>query len=183
MAVGLIVAIVIVIVLVAILIPLGMWIGRRARGSLELQVPNRHLRPGETIEGMVQLTAKRDLGPGRLFTSLVCTEEWWEWETDHDGDRTREKKRREVYRDDLDLQRELAMTGGSNQVFPFALPTPYDDRSEPAPQATSTWGRLVSALGEMTRRDSEFIWEVEARYDIPGLDLKASERINLHLEL
>jgi hypothetical protein len=182
MAIGIFIIFFVVIAAVVILVPLGIWLGRRARGSIALQVPNRQLQPGEMADGLVHLTAKRNLGPGSLSVSLVCTEEWREWVTDHDGDRTRETRRREAYRHDIDLDQQLAMEAGTNQVFPFALQTPQH-RHQPAQQPGSTWGRLVVTLGEMGSRNSEFIWEIESRYDIPGLDLVASERLNLDLEL
>lgn len=176
----LIVAVVVAVIVVAIGVPVGIWLGRKGRGSMELRVPNQAFGPDQYIEGLVHLEAKKDLGPGRVHAALVCTEEWTEWNTDADGDRTRRNRSREIYRHPVDVASQFAMRAGDHQTLQFTLPTPSNrERNEPS----SGFGRFLQSAAEAFGRNSTYKWEVETRYDMPGLDLKDSRQISMHIDL
>lgn len=169
--------IVVVLAAVAVGVPLYLWLGRRARGSLRLDIPAATYRPGDYIEGTVHLEAKKELGPGRVVVSLVCTEEWWEWDTDSDGDQTRRRRTKEVYRHEIDVVANLSVGAGERRPVPFTLPTPPP--TIPGGQQRSGILGFMKSLAEIIQPDRDQIWEVEARYDIPGLDLVGDRRIDL----
>ena len=176
------VALIPLLIVVAILIVVGgilfFIFGQRLKGGIILSLDGGHFRPGHDIAGVLTVTAKKALGPGNLVTSLVCIEEWWEWDTDSDGDRTRRKKTREVYRQVVDLAPNLSMGQGEVQTVPFVLRTPQ-------PQDTVNrddepgWMQTLRQIGSAFSPDREIYWKVEGRYDIKGLDITAEEKIPL----
>lgn len=170
--------VVIALVLVAIAVPLLFWLGRRGRGSMQLRLSGHSYGPGQVIDGMVQVEAKKDLGPGRVSVSLVCNEEWTDWDTNSDGHQTRRERSREVYRHEVDVMHNLTMGVGDRQVLPFTLPTPAD-RDQP----DSGFGRFMESIGGMFRAGRDYRWYVESRYDMPGLDLKDRRGVNVHIDL
>lgn len=179
MAIILVVALVAVVV-VAIGVPVGIWLGRKGRGSMRLQLPNQGYGADQFIEGLVHLEAKKDLGPGRVHAALTCTEEWTEWDTDADGDQTRRDRSREVYRQPVDVANQFRMRAGERQTLQFTLPTPSSrERNEP----TSGFGQFIQLVGGIFGHDKTYKWEVETRYDMPGLDLKDGRQISLHIDL
>ncbi len=57
-----------------------------SRGSLEFDLPSRRHQPNDVIQGALHVQAdKKDLGPGRLFVSLVCEQLWQERRRNDDG--------------------------------------------------------------------------------------------------
>ena len=128
----------------------------------------------------MHMEAKKDLGPGRVMASLVCNEEWIEWDTDANGHQSRRERSREVYRHDIDVAHQFSMRAGDRQTLQFSLPTPSDrERNEP----TSGFGRFLQTIGDMTRGGRDLNWSIEGKYDIPGLDLKDSRRVALQIDL
>ena len=178
-------SLVLVVVVLAVIAIVGLVLfltrGQRLKGGIELSLGSTHFGPGQDIAGVLTVTAKKPLGPGRLFTSLVCIEEWWEWETDSDGDRSRQKKTREVYRHDLDVAHDLSIGQGQRHTAPFVLPTPQpqdtvDDGDTPG------WLKALATIADSLSDDREAHWKVAGRYDIKGLDLTTEQRIPLTYE-
>ena len=157
--------------------------GQRLKGGLTLSLGNSHFSPGQDIAGVATVTAKKPMGPGRLFVSLVCTEEWYEWETDADGDRSRRKKTREVYREDVNLDSSLTMQQNGTHTAPFVLRTPQPQDTVVPDEDLPGWAKALKAVGASLQPDVEVHWTVTGRYDIKGLDLTADQRIPLNYEL
>ncbi len=181
-----VVVVVIIIALVVGAIGGGLMLafGHRLKGSIELALQGsgggQYFEPGQPIQGIMTVRAKKDLGPGRLFVALVCTEEWSEWTTDSDGDRSRERRTRELFRHDVNVEPRFSIGKGDTQTAPFVLPTP--PVSDAANQESSMPGwvqAMVDVVGSLSRDDRETYWEVTGQFDIPGLDLIKRERIPL----
>lgn len=157
--------------------------GSKLKGELRLDLGNPMVAPGRDIAGVVTIAAKKALGPGRLYVSLVCTEEWWQTETDSRGHTSRTRKREEIYRHDVDVAHDLVLAPGGRHTAPFVLPTPQPQDTVGQDPDRSTFGRALDLLSDALSPDRDTHWSVEARYDIKGLDLKDEERIPLHYDL
>jgi hypothetical protein len=174
-----IVAVIVVALLLAVGIPLSMWLGRRGRGTLRLELPGDIHRAGDEIRGTIHLEAGKELGPGTVVASLVCTERWWERDDDGDGNQTRRERKKEVYRHDIDVAEDLSMLAGERRPIPFSLPTPPPTPPSTAADQPSGFRQFMTSLAEIGRSGREQMWEVRARYDIRGLDLVGERRIDL----
>ncbi len=179
---GVVLFLVIIVVVIAIILVFVTKLGQRFKGNIVLSLGNSHFAPGQDISGIITVTAKKELGPGSLVTSLVCIEEWYETTTDRDGHQSRDKKTKEIYRHDLELDRSLTMQAGGQQAVPFVLPTPQPQDTVASDRDAPGWQRALRAVGDMLSPDRETYWEVEARYDIPGLDLTSEQRIPLYYD-
>lgn len=158
--------------------------GQRLKGRLVLTITNQAYNPGDVMEGVMVVSSKKDLGPGRLYAALICNEEWYEWETDANGQRSREKQSQEVYRYEVDIDPHYSTGAGQEQTMVFSLPTPIErtvDEPGQFDDSRSGWlgtlGNIIESLGS---RSSEYKWKVEGRYDIKGLDLTDSESISFN---
>lgn len=160
---------------------MGLFSGRK--GSVELSVTNRVYNPGEEIPMSVHLTTKKDLGPGRLFVALVMTETVRR-QVERDGRTRTESKTSELFRHEVDLAIDASFPDGTDLSFDGYIPVPAapsdDGRQLPgdAPGWVGTLVDVASALSS-TRREKD--WYVEARYDIPRLDLKDRHKISVNL--
>lgn len=150
------------------------------KGTLELEVTDQLYRLGDEVDGVVTISAKQDLGPGRLFAALVCIEEIAEWRTDRDGRRIRETKRRELWRREADLGVREVFSSGSVDTKLFTLRLPFEDARETPHADTPDWAHgVVAVLDALKNRERNFIWEVSARYDIPKIALADYQKISV----
>jgi hypothetical protein len=170
----LVLVLIVLAVIVAVAVALVFRFGQRSKGSIALDLSAGSYQAGDLIQGVIHLEAKKALGPGRLLASLVCTEKWWEWDTDADGDQTRRERTREVYNHGVEVTRDLSLMAGEQRPIEFALPTPPP--AIPGQDPSGVVGFIKSVAGAL-KGDRERIWTVEIRYDIPGLDLTESRRI------
>ncbi len=72
----------------------------------------------------------------------------------------------------------LTMDAGERRTIPFSLPTPPPDI--PTDQPTSKVMEILTSLSEIMRADRDQRWDVEARYDLRGLDLVGDRRVNFY---
>lgn len=166
---------------------MGLFSGRK--GSLDLTVTNRAYNAGEEIPLSVRLTTKKDLGPGRLFAALICTETTRrnvqrrnsDGSTRHGTD----TDTREVFRHEVDLAIEASFPDNTDQVFTANLPVPQgpaEQQQSALPGEVPGWvGALVDVASALNDARSETRWYVEARYDIPRLDLKDKQEISVNV--
>lgn len=164
---------------------MGLFSGRK--GSLDLTVTNRAYNAGEDIPISVHLTTKKDLGPGRLFASLVCTETTWRRVTERraDGSTTSRNKSETtvIFRHEVDLAIEASFPDNTDQVFTTNLPLPAlpAETVPEMPDAPGWVGTLVDVASALSDARRETKWFVEARYDIPRLDLKDKQDISVNI--
>lgn len=164
---------------------MGLFSGRK--GTLDLTVTNRAYNAGEQIPLSVRITTKKDLGPGRLFASLICTETTRRNVTRRNSDgstrNSTDTDTREVFRHEVDLAIEASFPDNTDQVFTANLPVPpAPAEKNVVPGEVPGWvGTLVDVASALSdaRRDTR--WYVEARYDIPRLDLKDKQEISVNV--
>ena len=156
---------------------LGLFIAARMKGKLVLALNKGGYAPGEIINGDLQLITKRAIEGNRLFVALVGYEEVRRRVTDSDGKDEIKTERHEVYRDELDLIGAGHMPAGTEKSLPFQLGTPNLRAGEANPGGLI--GAAAGALGSMMGTGRKMIWEVQARYDVKGVDLKTKKRITV----
>lgn len=178
MAAGLLLVLIIGVLVVGALVFLFLKLAPGLKGDIALHLGNTSFGPGQEIVGTVTVTAKKPLGPGRLIVSLVGIEEWEEWETDHDGDRTRRSRQEEIYRHDIELTQALSLNPGDRHDAAFVLPTPQPQDSVSAADDQG-WIKALKVVAEAFGDDRETYWQVIGRYDIKGLDLNEAQRVPL----
>ena len=103
------------VILVIVLVFLGVYLAARMKGKLELTLAKGGFAPGEIISGELKLTTKKQLEGTRLFVALVGYEEVKRRTTGSDGHMKTETDRREIYRDELDVEGP----GMERQSLPF----------------------------------------------------------------
>ena len=170
------------VILAVILIFLGLFIASRMKGKIELTLTKGGYAPGETIQGNLILTSKKDLEGTRLFVALVGYEEVKRRYRDSEGNSKSETKRHEIYRDELDLEGAGPVIAGASQSYPFQLNTPPVANTQLAGEGGDSMigkaaGALISAIGDTV--DRRKIWEVQARYDLKGIDLKTKKKVTV----
>lgn len=170
------------VILAVILVFLGLFIAARMKGKIELTLTKGGYAPGETIQGDLLLTTKKDLEGNRLFVALVGYEEVKRRYRDSDGNSKTETKKHEIYRDELDLEGADPVVAGSSQTYPFQLNTPPASNTQMADGLGDSMigkaaGALISAIGDTV--DRRKLWEVQARYDLKGIDLKTKQKVTV----
>lgn len=160
---------------------MGLLSGRK--GAVELSVTNRAYNPGEEIPMSVRLTTKKDLGPGRLFVALVMTETVRR-RVERDGRTRTESKTSELFRHEVDLAIDASFPDNTDLKFDGYIPVPAAPTADgrELPGEVPGWvGTLVDVASALSTAQREKKWYVEARYDIPRLDLKDRHEISVNL--
>jgi hypothetical protein len=169
------------VILAVILVFLGLFIASRMKGKIVLTLTKGGYAPGETIQGELLLTTKKDLEGNRLFVALVGYEEVKSRYIDSDGDSRTETNKHEIYRDELDLEGAGPVIAGASKPYPFQLNTPSGNTQMAGEGGDSMLGKaavaLISTIGDSANRRK--IWEVQARYDLKGIDLKAKRKVTV----
>ncbi len=168
------------VLLVVVLIIVGVIVAARMKGKLELVLPKGGYAPGEIIHGELKLTAKKDLEGSRLFVALVGYEETTRRSSSGGGSKT-ETVRHEIYREEHDLEGPGTVPAGTEKSYPFQMGTPNSLGAGGA--GSSSLGMagevLAAGLKMLGNTNRKKVWEVQARYDIKGIDLTAKRRVTV----
>jgi hypothetical protein len=177
--------IIIAVILAVILSIAAYFIARSMKGKLEITLVSRGFRGGETVSGTVTFLSKKNLELRRLYVALIGYEI-----VDHYGsDGKKDTRQREIYRDECTLEEPQTIPGGFQKSYDFAIIAPGGNNAETQiPGASSTVatvvGTAVQVLGSLggfghsgNRRHE---WKVEARADLPGVDIASSQRIQIN---
>lgn len=161
----------------------GYYLIRVMKGKIELELPKNGFNSGEEISGRVTLSAKKPLELKRMYVALVGYE--ITQRVDKDGDRKTRKN--EVYRNEVNILDSQTVPGGVRQTFEFSMNAPGGSSNpvagEVASRVAGAAGAVGAALGALgvssTTRRME--WKIEARADLPGVDIAKSERVRVNL--
>ena len=169
--------IIIAVVAVAALAVVGYYVTRMMKGKIELDLPKTGFNTGESVTGRVTLTTKKSLELRRLFVALIGYEEIESRDHDRDGQSRTEK--REIYRDECNLEGGKSIAAGFNQSYEFAL-------TAPGVESVGTQGNMGMniSLGPITLGGSDrrrLVWKLEARADLPGVDIAKSRRVTINV--
>lgn len=164
-------------------------VAKRKAGGLfgRLTVEVQDATAGAPITGVATVSTRRDLGPGSVVASLVCTER--RRVEDHlvpgqaknfKGAGIHHTNYHEVYRHDLVLQESLTVSAGEEQTLSFTLPTP-DPATLSVTDGETTY-RVERPLAEKVDRiiSEKYTWALELSYNHGSLGL--FEKVTLPLE-
>lgn len=149
-----------------------IWRARTAR--LSLSVSEGKILPGDTVDAVLRLEAKRPLEWDRIVVSLTCED------TKSDNDSS---QRHLLYRDDAEVSGSGRLGAGAIAEFPvqFKMPTvlaPSGIGLE-MPDAVEA---VLAPLMDITQtyRDRDFKWQIEAHVDCKMI-LSTGRRLNFEL--
>ena len=153
----------------------GMWIARKMKGSIEIQLDNKSAIPGDAFKGEINIAFKKAMQSNHLAIDIIAQEEIREF---HDG--KYKTRYRELYRETKRLERSKTYHAGENISYPFEIDAPQ--------MGGVTSGKVGKALDMLNtvasafmQRDRTLNWSLEARLDAPGLDLVASIPVNVRM--
>ena len=156
------------------------YIVRMMKGKVEIELPKRGYNSGEEISGSVTLTSRKELKMNRFFVALIGYERIERY--DSDGDR--KTRRREIYRYEHNLAEAGSLRAGNNQRFEFSIVAPGGEDTEEVSELSKniaggikTAANVISAMRGTSRR---LEWKLEARADLPGVDLASSKKLQIN---
>ncbi len=148
-------------------------VARFMRGSVTLSLTRDAFNPGETITGSFALHTKKNLQGNKLIVSLIGVQET---RTEQNG-KTRLQSR-EVYRDEVLVEKARAYGAGFTATYPFALDVPRLQSPEFLDSAVGQ--ALGAAFRLLSNRSTRLKWKVEARLDAKGVDLATSRAVSIN---
>ena len=174
--------IIIGVVTIAVIAIIAYYVTRAMKGKVELELPKNGYNSGEEITGRVTLTAKKSLQLNRMYVALIGYE--IVERRDNDGDR--KTRRNEVYRNEVNILEAQSVPAGTNQAFDFTMnapggeATPAGDMAQKVAGAASAVAGALGALG-MNTTTRRMEWKLEARADLPGVDIAKSQKVRVNL--
>ncbi len=156
----------------------GFFVVRSMKGKIELELSKTGFSTGEVIAGSVSITTKKSLELRRLFVALIGYEVIEHREAD--GDKRTERD--EIFREEINLEEAQQLATGFNKSYQFEMIAPGRDTVGSAGRGGGSGisfdiGPL--SLGNNDRRRLE--WKVEARADLPGVDLAKSKTVRVNV--
>ena len=170
---------VIAIVVIAII---AYYVTRAMKGKVELELPKNGYNSGEEITGRVTLTARKSLQLNRIYVALIG----YEIVERRDSDGDRKTRRNEVYRNEVNILEAQSVPAGTNKAFDFTMnapggeATPSGDMAQKVAGAASAVAGALGALG-MNTTTRRMEWKLEARADLPGVDIAKSQKVRVNL--
>lgn len=167
------------IVVVAII---AYYVARAMKGKVELELPKNSYNSGEEITGRVTLTAKKSLQLNRMYVALIG----YEIVERRDSDGDRKTRRNEVYRNEVNILEAQPVPAGTNKAFDFTMnapggeATPAGEMAQKVAGAASAVAGALGALG-MNTTTRRMEWKLEARADLPGVDIAKSQKVRVNL--
>ena len=129
------------------------------KGSLKIQLDQRSVRPGDIVSGTLCVASKQDLLADRITVSVTCTEHWVTAHTNSDGNATRQDHFSEAYHHEHEIASNVTLAANSRQNLPLQIEIP---------------GHVgYHSVG------IDFLWALNARIHIKGLDLSTSQGIRV----
>ena len=174
--------IIIGVVTIVVIAIIAYYVTRAMKGKVELELPKNGYNSGEEITGRVTLTAKKSLQLNRMYVALIGYE--IVERRDNDGDR--KTRRNEVYRNEVNILEAQPVPAGTNQAFDFTMnapggeATPAGDMAQKVAGAASAVAGALGALG-MNTTTRRMEWKLEARADLPGVDIAKSQKVRVNL--
>ena len=165
-------------VFVAIASGVGIFFYLKYRkGSVALRLTRTDFSVGETVDGVLAVTCRQDLFVDQITVSLVCIAHWKSSYYDHEGKRKTRSHREEQLRREYELARRVSLTAGSNEEYAVDFKIP---RSAHSFSSSSASGGLLGNVLRQMISSRRYVWTLEARLDMKGLDLTTSKRVSIH---
>lgn len=168
--------IIIAVLAVIVLAIAAFYITRMMKGKIELQMSKTGFNSGEAVTGTFTLTTKKNLDVRRLYVALIG----FEVTERRESDGNKRTDRKEIFRDEENFEESQILPSGFSKTYNFALNAPG---SETVGNSRSGGGMEISigslTLGSNNNRRLE--WKVEARADLPGVDIASSKSVRINV--
>ncbi len=180
---------IIIAVLVVIVIAItALYLIRMMKGKLEIELVKAGFNSGEPVRGRVTLTTRKSLELRRLYVALIG----YQIIEHHDRDGDRKTRRNEIYRDEFNLEESQSIPGGQRKTYEFSLVAPgnnspsgdattEDHAGKALANAVGTAVKTLGALGALGSTNRRLEWKVEARADLPGVDIAKSRKVRVNI--
>ncbi|MEE3372739.1 MAG: hypothetical protein VX346_25615 [Planctomycetota bacterium] len=134
------------------------------KGSIEIKLDQRSVRPGDMLSGVLRIISKQDLLADRITVSVTCTEGWETEEWDHsanngEGQMVTHRHSREAYYREHKIASDVRLAAKSRQDLPLQIEIP------------GHVGHHSVGI--------DFKWTLQARIHMKGLDLSTSQGIRV----
>ena len=173
-------AIIIGIAAVIIISIAAYFMIRMMKGKVEIELPTRGYNSGEEISGTVTLTSRKELKMNRFYVALIG----YELIERFDSEGARKTRKNEIYRYEHNFTEAGSLRTGTTQKFEFNLIAPGSttqagdsELSGQVAGAITTAAKVIGAISGSSRR---LEWKLEARVDLPGVDIASSEKLRIN---
>lgn len=141
-------------------------------GSVDLDVENSGFSLGETIDGFLTITSKREMGPCRLRTAIVCYEKAARvvpTRVSRRGVRlNRQSRSQELWRAEYLVDADFNLSAGEVARYPIRVRLPPAINAA-TPEELPEWAQgAIALLNAVTFSSATTAWEVRAKLDHPG---------------
>ena len=151
-----------------------LWVARKFKGTIEVNLKRNSMIPGDKMAGDINITFRKPMQSNSLDAILIIQEKIQERRNGNNETRTEE-----IYRDTVHVADGQNYSAGERVSYPFEITVPDIGSST---QARSSMGgiagTLLNAAASYMGDRVEYIWEIEARLDAPGLDLVTTKKLN-----
>lgn len=171
-------SILIAVLVLAVVAVVAFFVVRSMKGKIELQLVKTGFNSGEPVSGTVNLTTKKSLEMRRLFVALIGYEVTERRESDGD----KRTDRDEIFRDEVNLEEAQTVPAGFSKSYQFAITAPGQDTIGNRGKGGGLLGGLSIGIGSLTLGNNRRLeWKVEARADLPGVDLAKSKSVRVNV--
>lgn len=137
-------------------------------GAVTLSPSSRSIDFGGPIDGLVEVEAKRDLGPGELTVALTCSETRSRVVPSRRSNGisfSRQKNSSVVWRNDVVVDAALVLAEGSTISLPWTLNAAAGDPAERPSLDLPEWASgAIGVIDTITFADRKLQWRLEARF-------------------
>lgn len=151
-----------------------LWVARKLKGSIKIDLKRSSMIPGDKIGGDINITFRKAMQSHSLDAVLIIQEKIQERRNGNDETRTEE-----IYRDTVHVADGQSYNAGERVSYPFEITVPDIGSNTQAQNSMGgIAGTLFNAAASYIGNRAEYIWEIEARLDAPGLDLVTTKKLN-----
>ena len=154
----------------------AFYITRMMKGKIELQMSKTGFNSGEPVIGTFTLTTKKELDVRRLYIALIG----YEVTERRESDGNKRTDRNEIFRDEQNFEESQILPSGFNKTYNFALNAPGSNTVG----HTRNGRGLEISIGSLTlgsNNNRRLEWKIEARADLPGVDIASSKSIRINI--
>lgn len=184
--VGMVIVVVVLVIIVGAIA--AFYVIRTMKGKLEIDLAKTGFNSGEPVEGSVTLTTRKSLELRRLYVALIG----YQIIEHYDSDGQRKTRKNEIYRDEFNLEEGQSIPSGYQKTYEFSLVAPGNKSSAGGAMANDHPGsalvnavgsavKTLGALGAFGTSSSRLEWKVEARADLPGVDIANSKNVRVNM--
>jgi len=163
-----------IIIGVAILIFLTIFIARRAKGKITINLEKYEFSPGEKINGTITLNLRKPLNANSLKVGLKAIYKT----TDHSNTNDRGVRDRSStifeFEKPISGQKQYP-AGETNYDFELTIPKDIDKR----PELKGFIGAIARSVQYLSNIYTQLNWYITSNLDMPGLNILKKIQINI----